>query len=130
MLRRLQAGETVWAARDQITTPTYNVDLAAAVVELIERDLAGVMHIAGPVLLDRYAFALEVCAVFDLDPARVLPVDTAALNQRARRPLRAGLAIDRARLVLRTPLRGPREGLEDMREVLAAAGRAPAPRRD
>lgn len=121
MLRRARDGETTRAPRDQISSPTYNVDLAAATVELIERDFHGVLHVAGPAVLDRYAFAQEVCAVFGLDQGLVEPVETAALGQRARRPLRAGLAINRARGLLRTPLRSPREALGDMRQALERA---------
>jgi dTDP-4-dehydrorhamnose reductase len=121
MLRRARDGEPIRAPRDQISSPTYNVDLAAATVELIERDFHGVLHVAGPAVLDRYAFAQEVCAVFGLDQGLVEPVATSALGQRARRPLRAGLAIDRARGLLRTPLRSPREALSDMRRALEGA---------
>ena len=118
VLARARAGLTIRVPSDQISSPTYNVDLAAATVELIERDFRGVLHVAGPVVLDRHAFAQEVCAVFGLDAARIEPVETAALGQRARRPLRAGLTTDRARRLLRTPLRPPREALVDMRRVL------------
>ena len=121
MLRRASTGEPIRAPRDQISSPTYNVDLAAATVELIERDFRGVLHVAGPAVLDRYAFAQEVCAVFGLDQGLVEPVETAALHQRARRPLRAGLATDRAQGLLRTPLRAPREALNDMRHALEGA---------
>ena len=118
MLRRARRGEIIRAPRDQISSPTYNVDLASATVELIERDFRGVLHVAGSAVLDRYAFAQQVCAVFGLDQGLVEPVETAALGQRARHPLRAGLAIDRARGLLRTPLRSPREALDDMRQAL------------
>jgi dTDP-4-dehydrorhamnose reductase len=121
MLRRARDGEPIRAPRDQISSPTYNVDLAAATVELIERDFRGVLHVAGSAVLDRYAFAQEVCAVFGLDQGLVEPVATSALGQRARRPLRAGLAIERARGLLRTPLRSPREALGDMRQALERA---------
>ena len=118
MLGRVRAGETIQVPRDQVSSPTYNVDLAAATVELIEGDFRGVVHVAGPVVLDRYALALEVCAAFGLDARLVKPVETGALRQRAPRPLRAGLVIERARRLLRTPLRAPREALADMRRVL------------
>ena len=121
VLGRARGGEPTRVPSDQVSSPTYNVDLAAATVELIERDFRGVIHVAGPAILSRYAFALEVCAVFGLDAGLLTAVETAALGQRARRPLLAGLAIDRARLVLRTPLRAPREALADMRRVLEAA---------
>src|SRR5207249_1441277 len=76
LLRRVRSGEPVHVPRDQISTPTYNLDLAAATVELIEREVVGVTHVAGPDALDRYAFALEVCAAFGLDPSLVKAVDT------------------------------------------------------
>ena len=118
VLRRARAGEPIRVPSDQRSSPTYNVDLAAATVELIERDFRGVLHVAGPEVMDRHAFALEVCRVFGLDAARVEGITTASLNQPARRPLRAGLSVERAQLLLRTPLRAPRQALTDMRQTL------------
>src|SRR5262249_15587599 len=120
VLRRARAGEPIRVPSDQRSSPTYNVDLAAATLELIERDFQGVLHLAGPDVLDRHAFALEVCRAFELDTARVEGITTESLRQPARRPLRAGLVIDRARALLRTPLRGPAEALADMRRALRA----------
>jgi len=122
LLRRGRAGEPMRAPADQISSPTYNVDLAAASVELAERELCGVYHIAGPDILDRHAFARLVCRVFGLNEGSLAPVSTAALGQKAARPLRAGLRIDRARATLKSPLRGPEEGLLAMRKALDAAG--------
>lgn len=123
LVRRLRAGERFRVPVDQISSPTYNPDLAAASVELAERDLAGVYHVVGADVVDRHAFARAVCDVFALDASLLDPVTTAQLEQRARRPLRAGLVIERARKTLATPLRGAQEGLRAMRDALA---RAPA----
>jgi dTDP-4-dehydrorhamnose reductase len=123
-LRRLaQAGERMRVPIDQVSSPTYNADLAAASVELAERDLRGVYHVAGREILDRHAFARLACQAFGLDATLIEPVPTAVLGQRAQRPLRAGLRIDRARAVLATRLRGPEEGLSEMRRALE--GREP-----
>jgi dTDP-4-dehydrorhamnose reductase len=120
VLRRAQAREPIRVPGDQISSPSYNVDVAAATVELIERDFRGILHVAGPAIMDRHAFALEVCRAFELDAGLVESIDTESLGQRARRPLRAGLTVDRAQGLLRTPLRAPREALADMRRVLEA----------
>lgn len=120
LLRRGRAGERMRVPDDQVSSPTCNADLAAASVELTEREIRGIYHVAGPEVLDRHAFARLVCRVFGLDAALLEPVATSALGQRARRPLRAGLRIDRARAMLASPLRGPEEGLRAMREVLGA----------
>ncbi|MBI3636585.1 MAG: SDR family oxidoreductase [Candidatus Rokubacteria bacterium] len=118
VLRRGRAGEAMRAPNDQRSSPTYNEDLAEASIELAARAWAGVINVVGPEVLDRYAFGRLVCEVFGLDPGFLTPVATASLGQKAPRPLRAGLAIGRARALLKTPLRGPREGLGAMRAAL------------
>jgi dTDP-4-dehydrorhamnose reductase len=117
-VRRARAGERLRVPSDQLSSPTYNVDLAGASVELATRAVGGVFHIAGPTVLDRYAFACLVCRVFGLDETLVDAVPTSELGQRAARPLRAGLRIDRARSLLTTVLRGPEDGLRAMRAAL------------
>jgi dTDP-4-dehydrorhamnose reductase len=119
LIRRCRAGERMLVPADQVSTPTYNQDLAGASVELAERDVAGVLHVAGPTVLDRHAFALLAADVFDLDPSLISPVTTASLGQRAPRPLRGGLRADRVRRILATPLRTAHEGLEAMRKAIA-----------
>ena len=126
LLRRLRAGERMRVPADQVTSPTYNVDLAAATVELVERGAGGIFHVAGETVVDRYAFARQACEVFGLDASLIEPVTTAALAQRAARPLQAGLRVDRVRAVIATPLRGPAQALPAMRAALAA-GAAVAP---
>src|SRR5262249_3717285 len=124
LIRNCRNGQGMRIPADQVSSPTYNVDLARATVELCERDLRGVYHLAGDGVLDRYAFAPLTCEVFGLDPSRLTPVATATLGQKASRPLKGGLSITKARGVLATPLRMPEAGLRAMREALE--GRADA----
>jgi dTDP-4-dehydrorhamnose reductase len=100
LARRLRDGTPMAVPEDQISTPTYNDDLARATVALVDAGVTGVVHVAGAELLDRAAFARRLAAAMGLDPALVQPVPTAALGQRAARPLRAGLRIDRLRSLL------------------------------
>ncbi len=120
LVRRLRAGERMKVPRDQVSSPTYNVDVAVATLELVERGVGGVLHVVGDTVLDRYAFARHACDVFGLDAALLDPVTTAELGQVAKRPLKAGLRIDRARAMLETALRGPVDGLRAMREAVGA----------
>lgn len=125
LLRSARGDRRLRPAADQQASPTYNRDLAAASVELAERELGGLWHLAGPEALDRLAFARLICQAFDLDAAWLVPVRTADLGQKAPRPLQGGLRVDRARTLLATPLRGPREGLLAMRRALEAEAAAP-----
>ena len=118
LLRACRSEQAMRIPSDQVSSPTYNVDLAAAVVECCERELRGVYHLAGDGVLDRFAFARLACEIFELDPGRLTSVPTAALGQKAPRPLRGGLRIAKARAALRTPLRSPEAGLRAMRAAL------------
>src|SRR6266508_2772437 len=121
LIRYCRSGQPMRIPVDQLSSPTYNVDLARATVELCERDHHGVYHLAGDGVLDRFAFARLACEVFALDPSRLTPVLTAALGQKAPRPLKGGLRIAKAQAALATPLRSPEAGLRAMRAALEGA---------
>lgn len=118
LIRAFRENRRYRPAVDQRVSPSYNPDVAAASVELAERDLLGLWHVAGPETLDRYAFALLVCREFGLDSSRLAPVKTAELKQAAPRPLNGGLRVGKAQAALRTPLRPPAEGLAEMHRRL------------
>jgi dTDP-4-dehydrorhamnose reductase len=116
LMRSLSAGGTMRVPQDQISTPTYNRDLARVTVELVKREAAGVWHICGPERTDRLEFARAIASFLDLDGGRLAGFPTNALGQKAPRPLSAGLAIDKLRKLhpdLR--MRTLAEGLEDCR---------------
>src|SRR5262249_47517773 len=113
-----RSGQPMRVASDQVSSPTYNVDLARATIELCEREARGVYHLGGGGVLDRYAFALLACQGFGLGASRVTPVGTSSFGQKAARPLRAGLLIAKAQALLRTPLRSPEAGLRAMRAAV------------
>jgi dTDP-4-dehydrorhamnose reductase len=114
LAQRLGAGERMRVPGDQVSTPTYNRDLAAATLALLARGARGVFHVAGPDCVDRATFARRVAAAAGLDASRVDAVETAALGQRARRPLRAGLRTDKLR-ALGVPMRGVEAAVADWR---------------
>lgn len=120
IIRACRGGQGFRPAVDQRASPSYNEDVATATVECCEREQRGIWHLAGADVLDRMAFARLVCRVFDLDGSRLTPATTAALEQKAGRPLDGGLRISKAQAQLRTPLRGAEAGLRAMREALAS----------
>jgi dTDP-4-dehydrorhamnose reductase len=114
LIRSLQNGNSVKAPVDQIGSPTYVNNLAQIAVELASSSRQGVINVTGPDYLSRYDFALYAADVFSLDKSLILPVTTAELKQPARRPLQAGLRIDRVSAISKTPVIGYRKGLKLM----------------
>jgi dTDP-4-dehydrorhamnose reductase len=109
---RLGRGEPMPVPADQVSSPTYNRDLAAALVRLLDGGVSGVLNVAGPEVVDRADFARRLAVAMGLDPSLVVPRTTAELGQVAPRPLDAGLDVTRLRALLPDlPLRGPEEAL-------------------
>lgn len=93
LLRLLGSGQTMRVPTDQISSPTYNQDLAHAAVELVCAGQTGIFHVCGPDVISRFDFAILASGILGLDASLLQPVATADLNQRAARPLRAGMLI-------------------------------------
>lgn len=121
LLERLRRGERMRVPADQVSSPTYAADLGGAIAALAGRAAGGVLHAAGPDVLGRHQFAVRAARTLGLDASLLDAVPTATLAQRARRPLSAGLRIDRLR-ALGLSMRGVDEGLADFARL---CGRAP-----
>ncbi|MBI5068841.1 MAG: SDR family oxidoreductase [Deltaproteobacteria bacterium] len=120
LLATLGAGRRMRVPADQRSSPTYAPDLGEAIRLLVEAGATGPVNAVGPEVLDRHAFALLAARVLGLDASLLDPVETAALGQRAARPLRAGLRIERLLRLVGPVMRPPAEGLA---EVARLAGR-------
>jgi dTDP-4-dehydrorhamnose reductase len=95
LINTLKAGQPIKVPSDQIGSPTYAYNLAEVVVDLIEKNGKGLYNVVGKDMVDRYEFSRRVCAVFGLDEKLLVPVTTRELDQKAPRPLKAGLRIDK-----------------------------------
>ncbi len=116
LMRLLRAGKSIRVPSDQVSTPTYNSDLARATVLLAQSGATGIYHVCGPQRMDRLEFARRVAAFLGLDQSLLVATPTSALGQKAPRPLSAGLSIDKLRLQFPgLTMRTLAESLEDCR---------------
>jgi dTDP-4-dehydrorhamnose reductase len=97
---KLSRGESYSVVDDQIRTPTYAGDLAAAVTTLITGDHGGIFHLSGPEILTPYQMAIKTASYVGLDPAKVLRVTAETFQQPAKRPLKTGFNIEKAKNLL------------------------------
>ncbi len=118
VLDRLSRHQPFSVVADQYGNPTLIDDLAYATVQLVIQQATGLYHVGGTEWLSRYAFARMIAEVFGYDPELVQPTSTAALNQKARRPLKAGLRTTRIEREFHINLTHPRQGLEVMKRQM------------
>lgn len=118
--RLLTAGQSMRVPTDQLATPTYNEDLAAATLALLRGGYSGLFHAAGPTMLSRINFARLACQLLSLDASLLLPLTTPQLQQRAARPLIAGLDSTLLTTTLRDQyFRTPEQGIRDWQSSLS-----------
>jgi dTDP-4-dehydrorhamnose reductase len=126
LVRALAAGKPLTLPSDQLSSPTYNRDLARASVELVEGLERGVWNVAGPEVVDRATFGRLAAAVFGLDAGLIRAADTASLKQKARRPLSAGLRIEKLVERLGWKPLGPLEALNATKAAMEKNGQLAA----
>jgi dTDP-4-dehydrorhamnose reductase len=101
---------------DELRCPTHVGDLAGALLELVDHDRAGVLHVAGADTLDRHEFARLLAAARGLDPSRLRAGKMAESGMI--RPRNCALSSALARGLLQTDVRGAR---------MVLVGRRPSP---
>jgi dTDP-4-dehydrorhamnose reductase len=129
LVGELRAGRPVRVVRDQVGSPTFVDNLAEMLGALALSDVRGIWNTVGRDVMSRHDFALATCRVFDLPANLVTPVLTEELGQKAPRPLRAGLRMEKFRS--RFPgieVKGVKEALRSLKMQMAGDDAGPPSR--
>jgi dTDP-4-dehydrorhamnose reductase len=101
----LRRGERLDLFTDERRCPTWSDELASALLELTALDYRGLLHVAGPEAITRYALGLKLADTFGLDRSPIRPALSAVSGMR--RPLNCTLDSSHAYGILKTRLHGP-----------------------
>jgi dTDP-4-dehydrorhamnose reductase len=96
----LEQNKPIKAVSDQRRTPTYVYDVCKGIEQIIIKKKAGIYHFAGKDVLSPYQMAMSIADYFQLDKSLVEEVTLTSFFEAAKRPLRSGLKIEKARAVL------------------------------
>lgn len=112
MLRLAAGGQTIRVVADQVLTPTYAVDLAERICDLIATDAYGLYHITNTGAVSWYDFAAKIFELAGVD-ADLQPTTTAEFGARAARPPYSVLQSNRLRDIGLEAMRPWDEALSD-----------------
>jgi dTDP-4-dehydrorhamnose reductase len=112
MLARGREQGALKMVADQLLQPTFTADLAAAIVDALERDIDGVLHLTASEACSWHEFTVAIMELAGLD-VPVEAVSTVIPPGGVDRPLNGVLARPRADALGLPALRPWREGLED-----------------
>ena len=91
MLRLAREGKEIKVVNDQTLTPTYTVDLAHTLVQLIHTERYGLYHVTSSGECSWFQFAAKIFELAGVE-AKLSPTTTATFGATARRPAHSVLA--------------------------------------
>ncbi|MBX3048345.1 MAG: SDR family oxidoreductase [Anaerolineales bacterium] len=93
----LSAGQSVQGHTDRRFCPLLVTDLAELLLEMLDKDLNGIYHVASADSITKYEFGLALAERFGLDPSSIEPAESTAHNPAAKRS--PDLSLNTSRLV-------------------------------
>lgn len=93
----LEQKKTIKVVNDQWRTPTLAEDLAMGCFLAVDKKAQGVYNISGSELLTPYEIAQHTALFFKLDATLIEEADSSTFKQTARRPMKTGFIIDKAK---------------------------------
>ena len=104
MIRLAREGRPIRVVNDQVLSPTYTLDLAEKIVELMATEAYGCYHMTNAGQCSWYEFATQIFHLLGLHPTLV-PITSEAYGAKARRPSYSVLANDNIAMIGVEPLR-------------------------
>jgi len=112
MLRLSKERDELRVVNDQIFSPTYTMDLARKIVQLMITDYYGIFHITNRGACSWYEFTTEILKLADITTP-VVPITSDQYLQKARRPRYSVLDNSHLRLLGMDDMRPWQEALKD-----------------
>ncbi|TVP50362.1 MAG: SDR family oxidoreductase [Mongoliibacter sp.] len=95
--KSLESGKEIKVVTDQWRTPTLAEDLADGCILIMDKSAEGIFNISGEEFLTPYDMAMQTAKFFNLDHSFIKKADSSNFSQPAKRPLKTGFIIDKAR---------------------------------
>lgn len=96
----LKAGKPLKIFDDQVRTPTYVEDLAQGIKTIVDKRATGIFHLSGEDVRTPYQMAVETAKYLGYDSTVIEKVTGQTFQQPARRPLKTGFNLSKARRLL------------------------------
>ena len=100
VIENLKKQKQIDVLSDQFTSPTYVPNLSKMLIEISERHLGGIFHVAGATKISRYEMARMISDKLNLDEKLLRDVSINELKWEAQRPKDSSLNISKADSVL------------------------------
>ena len=112
----LREGKDLKMFTDVFFSPIFTSNLAEALIEMYQRSLRGLYHVAGSERCSKYHFGQEIARVFELDSGLIQPGSIIEAGLKAPRPKDISLDVSKASGEIDTQLLDVNEGIKQFKE--------------
>ena len=96
----LEANKEIHVLNDQFTSPTFVPNLSKMIIEVVKKQITGIIHLADNTRISRYEFAKMIVEKFNLDKSLLKPAKINDMKWNAIRPRDSSLDVSRAEEIL------------------------------
>jgi dTDP-4-dehydrorhamnose reductase len=114
VMEKLKSGERVKVLKDQYVSPTLNTNLALMILDALEMNLTGIIHMSGAARVSRYEFAIQIARKFNLDEGLIEEAYMHEMSWIAKRPRDSSLNVSKASKTLNVKPMNLNEALEKL----------------
>jgi dTDP-4-dehydrorhamnose reductase len=118
LIKKLKNQEEVKIVDDQFGSPTLNTNLAKMVLEIVEKKITGIFHLAGSTRISRIDFTIKLTEEFGFDKSLIKRIKMDDLNWKALRPKDSSLDTSKASSALQEKPYNITDSLKKLKEEL------------
>jgi dTDP-4-dehydrorhamnose reductase len=113
VFENLKKGNTITAFDDVIFNPLERWNLSDLIIELLQTNYSGILHLSSDEVLSKYKFAKKIAKELGFDETLILKGSIKNVNFVAKRPLNTSLSNQKSKKILKTKI----QSLEDWLKV-------------
>ena len=99
--KNLELEKEISVVVDQYTSPSYVPNISKMIIEVIERKITGIIHLAGATKISRYDFAVQISKIINGDNQFLKLTKMNQMNWKAQRPMDSSLSVSKANEILK-----------------------------
>ena len=99
--KNLELEKEISVVVNQYTSPSYVPNISKMIIEIIERKITGIIHLAGATKISRYDFAVQISKIINANKQFLKLTKMDQMDWKAQRPADSSLNVSKANKILK-----------------------------
>ena len=100
--KNLELKKEISVVVNQYTSPSYVPNISEMIIEIIERKITGIIHLAGATKISRYDFAVQISKIINVNKQFLKLTKMDQMDWKAQRPADSSLSVSKANKILKS----------------------------